>query len=38
MSCITSLEQDVEKYLDEAEDKHDMSLFLKKNKNNQNKK
>ena len=31
MSCITSLEQDVEKYCDEAEEKHDMSLFLKTN-------
>ena len=31
MSCITSLEQDVEKYCDEAEEKHDMSLFLKSN-------
>ena len=31
MSCITSLEQDVEKYYDEAEEKHDMSLFLKTN-------
>ena len=30
MSCITSLEQDVEKYCDEAEEKH-MSLFLKSN-------
>ena len=28
MSCITSLEQNVEKYFDEAEEKH-MSLFLK---------
>ena len=24
MSCITSLEQDVEKYCDEAEEKHDV--------------
>ena len=31
MSCVTSLEQDVEKYCDEAEEKHDMSLFLKTN-------
>ena len=31
MSCITSLEQDVEKYCDEAEEKHVMSLFLKSN-------
>ena len=31
MSCITSLEQDVEKYRDEAEEKHDISLFLKSN-------
>ena len=31
MSCITSLEQDVEKYCDEAEEKHYMSFFLKRN-------
>ena len=31
MPCITSLEQDVEKYCDEAEEKHDMTLFLKSN-------
>ena len=31
ISCITSLEQDVEKYCDKAEEKHDMSLFLKSN-------
>ena len=31
LSCITSLEQDVEKYCDEAEEKHDMTLFLKSN-------
>ena len=31
MSCITSLEQDVEKYCAEAEEKHDISLFLKSN-------
>ena len=31
MSSIISLEQDVEKYFDEAEEKHDMSLFLKSN-------
>ena len=31
MSCITSLEQDVEKYCDEAEENHDMYLFLKSN-------
>ena len=31
MSCITLFEQDVEKYCDEAEEKHDMSLFLKSN-------
>ena len=30
ISCITSLEQDVEKYCDKAEEKH-MSLFLKSN-------
>ena len=30
MFCITSLEQDVKKYCDEAEEKH-MSLFLKSN-------
>ena len=29
--CITLLEQDVEKYCDKAEEKHDMSLFLKSN-------
>ena len=31
LSCITSLEQYVEKYCDEAEEKHDRSLFLKRN-------
>ena len=31
MSYITSLEQDVEKYWDESEEKHGMSLFLKSN-------
>ena len=32
MSCITSLEQDDEKkYGDEAEEKHDTSLFLRSN-------
>ena len=31
LSCITSLEQYVEKYRDEAEEKHDRSLFLKSN-------
>ena len=29
--CITLLEQDVEKYCDKAEEKHDTSLFLKSN-------
>ena len=31
LSCITSLEQDVEKYCDDVEEKHDMPLFLKSN-------
>ena len=31
MSCITLLKQDVEKYCDQAEEKHEMSLFLKSN-------
>ena len=31
MSCNTSLEQDVKKYCDEAEEKHDVSLFFKSN-------
>ena len=31
MSCVTSLEEEVAKYCDEAEEKHDMSLFLKLN-------
>ena len=31
MSCITLLKQDVEKYCDKAEEKHEMSLFLKSN-------
>ena len=31
MSCISSLEQDVEKYCDDVEEKHDMSLFLTSN-------
>ena len=29
MSCITLLEQDVEKYRDNAEEKHDFLFFLK---------
>ena len=29
MSCITFLEQDVEKYCDNAEEKHDFLFFLK---------
>ena len=31
MSCVTSLEEEVAKYCDKAEEKHDMSLFLKLN-------
>ena len=31
MLCVTSLEEEVAKYCDEAEEKHDMSLFLKLN-------
>ena len=31
MSCITLLKQDVEKYCDKAEEKHEISLFLKSN-------
>ena len=31
MSCITLLKQDVEKYCDKAEEKHEMSSFLKSN-------